>query len=206
LNLVGVDYFSSEYVDYVKSLQYSDACPVVRVAVNKRLTDIKMMTQIGDTDLEGYHKKIENGIIPNEINQFLVIPSNFSPSVAPEGKQLVCMTSGGLVTKKGDVEQEMFEAMLRTAESCIPGLRENAIWIDTMSVKQLDKMVGEEGACVGTGQTVGQCGDNRPKIKTPIEGLYVVGGEAGGTGCGTELCVNSAIEFMDLYYPQTQIA
>ena len=42
-------------------------------------------------------------------------------------------------------------------------------------------------------------GVDRPPIKTPLEGLYIVGAEAGGSGVGTELAVNSAIEFFDTY-------
>ena len=40
---------------------------------------------------------------------------------------------------------------------------------------------------------------SRPSVKTPLPGLYIVGAEAGGAGVGTELAVNSAIEFFDTY-------
>ena len=33
-----------------------------------------------------------------------------------------------------------------------------------------------------------------------MKGLYIVGAEAGGAGVGTELAVNSAIEFFDEHY------
>lgn len=200
LNLVGANYFPSDYVDYVKGLQYSCGGPVVRVALDKKLTDIKMLSQIGTTELEGYFNKLENGIIPDELNLFMVIPSNFSPSVAPEGKQLVCIATFAM-GKAIDMKEEITDAMLETAEKYIPGLRQNALWINTMSRNELDNMMGEGGAGIGIGQTAGQCGDKRPKIKTPIEGLYIVGGEAGGTGVGVELCINSAIEFMDVHCP-----
>ena len=45
----------------------------------------------------------------------------------------------------------------------------------------------------------GQAGTSRPSVKTPLPGLYIVGAEAGGAGVGTELAVNSAIEFFDTY-------
>ena len=59
--------------------------------------------------------------------------------------------------------------------------------------------MGEDGAGIGIGQDAGQAGIDRPSIKTPIEGLYIVGAEAGGEGVGTELAANSAIEFFDTY-------
>ena len=61
------------------------------------------------------------------------------------------------------------------------------------------RLMGEDGAGIGIGQDAGQAGIDRPSIKTPIEGLYIVGAEAGGEGVGTELAANSAIEFFDTY-------
>lgn len=58
---------------------------------------------------------------------------------------------------------------------------------------------GKGGAGIGIGQVAGQTGAYRPKIKLPVEGAYVVGAAAGGAGVGTELAVNSAIEFFDNY-------
>ena len=99
------------------------------------------------------------------------------------------------------MKDELTEATLNTAEKYIPGLRENVRWINVMGVTELEKMLGEEGAGIGIGQTAGQCGEKRPKINTPVEGLFLVGGEAGGTGVGIELCANSAIEFMEKHCP-----
>jgi len=200
LNLVGVDYFPSDYVDYVKGLQYSGAgATVVRVALNKKLTDIMMLGHIATFDREDYAKKLQSGIIPDELNLMVVVPSNFSSKIAPEGKQLVCIV-GGLGRGKG-MKKELTEAILNTAETIIPGLRQHAMWVNTMTAEDLDNMLGEDGAGIGIAQMVGQVGDKRPKINTPIEGLYIVGGEAGGSGVGIELCINSAIEFMDKYCP-----
>ncbi len=200
-NLVGEDSFPDDYVEYIKGLQYSWGGPVVRVALDKKLTDLKMLTQIGTTEQEEYYEKFDNGIIPDELNLFMVIPSNFSPTVAPEGKQLVCIATPvkpGAVRK---MKQELADAAINTAEKYIPGLRENARWINIMGVNDLDNMVGEEGAGIGIGQMAGQCGEKRPKINTPVEGLFIVGGEAGGTGVGIELCANSAIEFIEKHCP-----
>lgn len=61
------------------------------------------------------------------------------------------------------------------------------------------RVMGEDGAGIGIAQQAGQAGKDRPAIKSPLEGLYIVGAEAGGSGVGTELCVNSAIEFFDSY-------
>ena len=99
------------------------------------------------------------------------------------------------------MKKELTEAMVRTAETIIPGLRQHIMWTNTMTPEDIKNMLGEEGTAIGIAQMVGQVGDKRPKINTPIEGLYIVGGEAGGTGVGIELCINSAIEFIDKHCP-----
>ena len=63
----------------------------------------------------------------------------------------------------------------------------------------VDPGLGVGGGDGLPGQQAGQAGKDRPAIKTPIEGLYIVGAEAGGAGVGTELAANSAIEFFDTY-------
>lgn len=200
-NLVGADYFPGDFVEYVKGLQYSWGGPVVRVALDRKLTDIKMLTQIGSNDPEAYYKMLSQGHIPEELNLFMVCPSNFSPTVAPEGKQLISMAMTCDPETVRGMNKEVTEAILDTAEKYVPGMRKHAMWVNTMGTNELEKMLGENGAGIGIAQIVGQCGDKRPCIKTPLEGLYIVGGEAGGTGVGTEMCVNSAIEFMDTYCP-----
>jgi phytoene dehydrogenase-like protein len=202
LNLVDPQYFPSDYVDYVKGLQYSGAgATVVRIALDKRLTDIMMLGHIATFDRAEMIRQIEQGIIPDELSLMVVVPSNFSDKVAPEGKQLVCVVGGGLGGRGKEMKKELTEAMVRTAETIIPGLRQHTIWTNTMVPDDLKNMFGEDGAAIGIAQMVGQVGDKRPKINTPIEGLYIVGGEAGGSGVGIELCINSAIEFIDEHCP-----
>ena len=48
---------------------------------------------------------------------------------------------------------------------------------------------------MGLGQTVGQCGTHEPEAQTPIEGLLLVGIDAGGReGMGVHQSVHPAIE------------
>jgi phytoene dehydrogenase-like protein len=201
LNLVGVNYFPSEYVEHVKGLKYTRGGVVVRIALNRKLTDIHMLGSISGFDSEEQALKISKGIIPEEIDLMVVVPSNFSDKSAPEGKQYVCLGAGGWGMVPKENKQELIEAVINTAEHIIPGLRENILWVNAMASDDLNKMLGEHGAFIGVQQTVDQVGDMRPKINTPIEGLYIVGCEAGGHGVGIELAASSAVEFMDSHCP-----
>jgi flavin-dependent dehydrogenase len=50
------------------------------------------------------------------------------------------------------------------------------------------------------GQIVGQCGPNKPSIRTPIDGLYFVGCDAGGTGVGTQQAIESGMNVAEAVF------
>lgn len=199
LNLVGVGNIDPEYYTYVEGLEYSWAGFVIRIAVDESITDIKMLSQFGEIPQEGYYEKMRKGVMPTHMNLFLVVPSNFDDSIAPEGKQLIGIASPIPLDLSDEVYDMCADAMIDTAAGFIPGLRDHIMWVDVMNVHAADGMVGEDGSCIGIAQSAGQTGSMRPKIKTPIEGLYIVGGEAGGQGVGIENATSSAVEFFDTY-------
>ena len=128
LNLVGTQYFRPDYIDYVKNLKYSWGGMAVDIALDKRLTDYKLLTHIGFDDPENYFSKLQNGIVPDEVAFMLSVPSNFSTSVAPPGKQLI---SVGTVSfpNLNNKRVEMVQSVLATVEKFIPRLRDHIIWI-----------------------------------------------------------------------------
>ncbi|MDL2236470.1 NAD(P)/FAD-dependent oxidoreductase [Christensenellaceae bacterium OttesenSCG-928-K19] len=199
LNLAGPEHFENDYVDYVRNLKYSWAGPVLRVALDSEITDIKMLSQFGEIGQEQYYEKIAKGVMPKLLNLFLVVPSNFSPGVAPEGKQLITVASPVPTDTPKEIMDKLQEKMLDTVEGLIPDLRKHIMWIDSMDIRATAGLAGEDGCVIGIAQCPGQVGEDRPKIKTPLDGLYIVGGEAGGSGVGIEMCTKSAMEFFDHY-------
>lgn len=197
LNLVGPQYFSEDYVTYIKKLAYSWGGMAVDIALDKALTDFKLLTHIGFDDPEDYFSKLHDGIVPDEVAFMLSVPSNFSTLVAPLGKQLISI---GTVSfpKLNNQKEKMVRAVLASVEKFIPGLQDHIIWIHSSTQADLEHMVGEEGAVIGIAQTPQQSGDKRPSVTSPIKGLYFCGAEAGGTGVGAELAVSSAIELVSL--------
>jgi prolycopene isomerase len=159
-----------------------------------------MLSNFSSMNPREYFETLARGELPTEINTFVVVPSNFDPSIAPEGKQLVVMTTAVAADLNPAYAPAILEAMIDSAEPYFPGLREHAIFTDTVLPADADELFGEDGAGIGIAQQVGQAGTRRPEIKTPLEGLYIVGGEAGGAGVGMELCANSAIELYEKYF------
>ncbi len=199
LNLIDPGTFAAEYVEYVKNLKYAWAGPVIRIALDQKITDLKMLAQFGEVGQEQYFDKIRRGVMPEQLNLFLVVPSNFSPVVAPEGKQLINVATPIPTDTSQEVIDRLQEAMLDTAEKYIPDLRKHIMWTDFMSINACAGLAGEDGCTIGIAQSPGQVGAKRPKIKTPLEGLYIVGCDCGGAGVGIELAANSALEFIDNY-------
>ena len=202
LKLVGPQYFSEEYVGRIKDAEYTLSSPVIRFALDTVVADperYKMLGQFYSGGQHEYYEMISRGELPDEVNLFLVIPSNFDRGVAPEGKQLVMMASAVPVDLEDEFLDKFMDRMVDTAEKMIPGLRDHVIFKDVSASKTVAKMVGEEGATIGLVQSPDQVGKKRPSVKSPLPGLYLVGGEAGGAGVGTELCCNSAIELFDEY-------
>jgi hypothetical protein len=64
---------------------------------------------------------------------------------------------------------------------------------------------GQGGECIGLGQVASQCGVYKPSASAPLGGLFYVGCDAGGYGCGTHQAVDSALEVarMVLQYHKT---
>ena len=199
LKLAGPEYFDPEYVRSIQNLTYSWGCPVLRIALDEPITDIKMLSQFGEVGQERYYDKLKNSIMPEALNLFVVIPSNFSPSVAPPGRQLISIASSMPTDTPREFLKAIKEKMLDTVEQFVPNLRKHALWMDFMSIDALDSYAGEDGCIIGVAQSATQVGAKRPRIKTPVDGLYIVSGEAGGTGVGIELAINSGISFFDQY-------
>jgi prolycopene isomerase len=57
---------------------------------------------------------------------------------------------------------------------------------------------GQGGESYGIANSVGQAGPDRPRGDTPIEGLYLVGNDAGGFGLGTHQAVDSGFNIFDM--------
>jgi len=155
-------------------------------------------------------RDIEAGRVPRVVPIYCPIPTNFDPTLGPPGTQLLtaCMvapttdvgdTAGGSKRLRwADPEQAWIDAMMAAMESLIPGLREDALFVDTMGVQAIASWIGKRGGpAVSTGQTPGQSGARRPPVRTPMRGLYVAGDGAGARGVGTELACASGMECAD---------
>lgn len=199
LDLVGPEQFESDYVEYVENLIDAYAAMVFRVAMKKKITDLKMFSRFDAEPIEETCQRMVKGDYTGGGGMFLVVPSNFSDKICDADKQLIMVA----LVLPNNTPEALYEPIQTFVfdyiESMLPEFKENILWVDTTTPVEFEEMLGENGATIGIAQAPGQTGAKRPKIKSPIEGLYYVGGEAGGSGVGIELCVNSALEFFNAY-------
>ncbi len=148
-------------------------------------------------DFRRMFSNIEHGRIPAVVPIYCPIPTNFDPSLAPAGTQLLTACAVAPTTNIAfeDDEAAWIEAMLVAMDELVPGCRDEALFVDTMGVRALGSWIGKlHGPAVSTGQTPDQVGARRPSVRTPLRRIYAAGDAAGGRGVGTELAAASAIE------------
>ena len=170
------------------------------------LTPLNLKIKDLSIDLwRNYFIDINQGKIPDMYLVYCPVPTNFDHNLAPEGKQL--LTACGLAPTT-DIEMEYppekwIDCLMKSLRESIPKLDDHMLWYDTFSVRDLELRIGKTyGQAISTAQTPDQAGENRPSIKSPINGLYFAGDCAGGRGIGTELAAQSGIECADLILKQ----
>ena len=150
--------------------------------------------------LKGLFEDVATGRIPRCVPFYCPIPTNFDPSLAPPGHQLLtaCAVAPTTDIQLLDPAEKWETAMVEALHSVVPGLEEHTLWVDRFSTRWLESWIGKEyGPAISTAQIPGQVGDHRPPVTTPIEGLYIAGCGAGARGVGTELACAAGMEAAD---------
>ncbi|MBN1289168.1 MAG: NAD(P)/FAD-dependent oxidoreductase [Actinobacteria bacterium] len=204
--LVGDDQFDQSYSQAVAGLIPGVSAFCVRGAMQKPITDLEWGFAIPDGDLVPYYQKLWDGHeIPDARPPIMFsVPSNMDPSLAPEGKQLI-IAIGALMYESKDDYSKMEPLALDSVEYVIPGFKENLMWYDFLDPSTYIALGEQLAPAVGLAQCVGQVGASRPSSKSPVEGLYYVGGEAGKniSGIATDMCTKSGLACADYIIQNT---
>jgi len=135
---------------------------------------------------------------------FVPVPTAADPSLAPPGCQLVL---AGSLAPPGleDREQaaavcgEILDRIENTMRDLFPDIEDHIVWKIRTDTRYIAEISGRwTGEVIGLAQNRHQVGKNRPSQVTPVEGLYLVGADAGGRGVGTEMAADSALNLWRL--------
>lgn len=203
LKLVGEEHFDAGYVQYVKGLVPSYALLGYRYFLSGPVTDRPYGVVFSDTSPWSKERldKAARGEASREGVLYYEVPANYDPDAAPAGKQL--LMTGSFCPPDPEMSREEIQAWADAGEQTLfgafpelPGLIESKDLYTTKSVSNATRdatVPGAGGETIGLAQIVGQCGDSKPSIRAPIEGLFYVGCDAGGTGVGTQQAIESGI-------------
>jgi prolycopene isomerase len=207
LKLVGEQHFSPEYVKSVRELLPSWSLLGHRYFLRKKVIDVPygvVFSVDSPWSLERL-AKAGKGEASREGVVYFEVPSNYDPTAAPEGKQVVL--TGSFCPPSPQLTNEEIAAWAQAGEAILfeafPDLR-NAVEDkelytprDVSNLTRESVLPGVGGETIGLGQVVGQCGPSKPSVQAPIRGLFFVGCDAGGTGVGTQQAIESGIKVAD---------
>jgi prolycopene isomerase len=214
--LVGRRHFPSEFATRAGTIRKSYVAVQAKIALRRPLERAGCVVggwardaafdpwNVTREDYRQTFRDLDAGRVPRVVPIYCPIPTNFDPSLAPGGAQLLTACAVAPTTDVPRPEDTRPHArddrafiggLLDALRALVPGCLDDALFVDTMGTEALAAWIGKSGGpAVSTGQTPEQSGARRPKVRTPLNGLYVCGDAAGGRGIGTELACASAME------------
>ncbi len=191
--------FDDGYTKKVESYEPGLGMVGVRYFLDEPVLNTGMIVAFSDEswwDTERY-KDAQLGKFGEIPLVFASVVTEMDPEMAPDGHQIILFGFSG----SPDPKAEMNEEIIRRGEEAIakiwPEIPPHVIRKERYSAAQVSNLArdsvvpGTGGECIGLSQIIGQCGQSKPDPRTPLPGLYLVGTDAGGQGCGTHQAVDS---------------
>jgi len=202
LKLIDEKELDRSYLNYIRDLVPGWAFTAVRYFLNKKVVKEQMAMCWADytwmtMDL---FNKVKAGQKLEEEIFFFTVPSNYDPSMAPQGQQ--CVIAGTVCSpdpKAPEIKMQN-DLLDKMIEKIYPGFMDACFEKQATGPAEISSatrdsvLPGQGGECVGVAQIVGQCGKYKPKQTTPINGLFIVGADAGGVGMGTHQSCQSGMK------------
>ena len=201
LKLIGEEHYPKDFVEKIKSYYFTPPTFILKIAVDRKITDKKLIMYIGRTDFENLKKEVESGVVPEKAG-FLMIPviSNLDPTSCPEGKELIYAGWGCTYEPGKKQDWKAWEdSIMRALLEVFPEIEGHIMWKETASPQFIDALFNEMGNPIGVAQSIEQVGENRPPIVDPhIEGLFYSSADSGQHGIGGELAADAALRLFEI--------
>lgn len=202
VELAGRKNFPREYLALADGASDSEAFIAVKFFLDGRIRSMRTPCLLHMPDLDPLHMfdYLENGKAPTDLFLFVTAPSLWDASLAPTGKDMLLVGAPAPSKLEGqgscgavlDLAQEIARTLFPEIDACTAEVER----VTTPAIAALSGRRG--GDCIGLAQEVGQDGSLRPSQITPIQGLFLVGSDAGGRGIGTEMAADSALRLYHL--------
>ncbi len=196
-DLVGDDVIGAGYARAARALTDSLAGICIRYTLRERVIPETVLFSMPDVPPGETCRRIHDGELVGLGSGFYVtVPSNFDPGLAPPGCQVV--VAGTLFYPEAAGQRDamaMLRSMERRLEGLYPRLPDAIIRREPTGPAHVATASGrlDRGEAVGVAQTPRQSGGARPRWRTPVRGLFVVGADTGSGAIGTELAAGSGL-------------
>lgn len=191
----------------VAALRSSGSAHQLKLALRRPLVDEGCLIggvstrglTLGDLSIDLMERCVESigaGRVSDPLAIYAPVPTNYDPSLAPDGAQiLVASIYGPVCDQPEDAPEVWQERALEAMASIIPGLHDELLFAEFHPISEVGRWMGKASrAAICNAQVPGQVGRNRLPVVTPVPGLLLCGDGAGGSGIGTELAATSALE------------
>lgn len=206
--MAGKKNLPKDYVQRVEGLKYSNSYITRKYGLSKKSMDVGSagFFHIANVEPDTMFDHLETGGAPADVQLFTTIPTEVDYTIAEPGKQLVIMGVPGPVDGSKESSghcDKILQAGEKRLFELFPEIEKNTEWSMQTDTHYYARMLGKPtGDCIGLGQHVGQAGIHKPKVQMPVNGLYLVGCDAGARGVGTEQAAESAIRVAKLIESQ----
>jgi prolycopene isomerase len=199
LKLAGAEHFSAEYVEYVRRLEPSWGIVGCRYFLDAPVFAPAGLA-LGDKswwDTERY-ESARAGNWPDVPQLYWSTPSLWDPGLAPgDGSQVALIGTLSDPDPESPMSEDAINRVHETSLDAWPELGAHIVKREVFTTKSVSLMSrdsavpGAGGECIGIAQVIEQEGPNKPNPRTPLDGLYIVGCDAGGKGVATHMAVDS---------------
>ncbi|MDI6829718.1 MAG: NAD(P)/FAD-dependent oxidoreductase [Actinomycetota bacterium] len=201
VGLAGREHFPREYLERADSARDSEAFIAVKFFLEGRMRSMRTPCLLHLPDLDPFRMfdYLEDGKDPQDLFLFVTAPAAWDESLAAPGRDVLLV---GTPAPSALAGRERCDAILDLAQeiarSLFPEIDACADRVERVTTPAIAALSGRRGGdCIGLAQEVEQDVSLRPSQITPVQGLYLVGSDAGGRGIGTEMAADSALR---LYY------
>jgi prolycopene isomerase len=197
--LAGRESFPEYYAETAESCSDSNAYITIKYALERPVVDAPVVFYMPHLPPEDVFTYIEDERPPDEPYIFMPVPTNHDPKLAPEGKQLVIAGTAAPAGASDQLSNAILDKVHGKVCELFPDLEEALVWMSRSTDSDARELTGHRaGEAIGLAQVPGQVGKMRPELRTPVEGFWLVGADAGARGIGTEMAAGSALYLADL--------
>lgn len=191
VELVGRHNVPEQYLKRVENFRLSYGAVSVKYALDAEVVKPPVIFHYPDTSVQE--------LADRQAAIFIPVPSAADSSLAPPGCQMVLAASLVPPGLESPEEADIFctvvnDRIENTMQDLFPDIERHVIWKMRTNTRYIAEISGRKtGEVIGLAQNRHQIGKNRPENRTPVEGLFLVGADAGGRGVGTEMAADSAL-------------